>query len=281
MTDPSSPYELDAFSSSNSTRPDRSSPIRGSLIGAVLGSVFAFGLFISVKDSLAAPPAAAADQKADEDKKRTDVKLTKRWFNLVVLDNKANGEGPIPEKMPVWNYPKGYSFTGPKPDKHRLGDFSIDGEFIVRDGSLRREFGNTALLHLPPAENFDLEGIVSLEGAGGWLMLVGWDIESKSGYVIYDTKLKVSGSHWYVVEILGGQAVPNSERKLASRDAAGEGPLRVRVKDKKISMQAAGAYLFKDEPMPNYTEGHVAIGTFSPQYGAQNIGIKSLRMKLN
>lgn len=28
-------------------------------------------------------------------------------------------------------------------------------------------------------------------------MLVGWDIESKTGYVIYDTKLRVSGSHWY------------------------------------------------------------------------------------
>jgi hypothetical protein len=46
-------------------------------------------------------------------------------------------------------------------------------------------------------------------------------------------------------------------------------------------MQAAGAYLFKDVELPNYQEGHVAIGTFSPQYGAQNIGIESLRMKLN
>lgn len=277
MADRHSPIKSDLLLSSRFENPRTRTLVRSIAVGALLGSIFTLGQ----ADLTAAPPEKKAEQKDNDKSERPDIKLTKRWTNLVVFDGKATGEGPIPEKMPVWNFPKGYSFTCPKIDAHHPGDFNTDGEFIVRGGYLRREFGNTALLHLPPAQDFDLEGIVSLEGAGGWLMLVGWDIESKSGYMIYDTKLRVSGSFWYVVEIVGGQFDANSVRRLATKDASGEGPLRVRVKDKTISLQAAGAYVFRDEAIPNYSEGHVAIGTFSPQYGAQNIGIKSLRMKLN
>lgn len=224
---------------------------------------------------------ASSSAKTKEENKREDVKLSdRRWTTLVLFQKPVKGEAPIPENFPVWNFPKGYQFEGSKHDQHRLGNFRVDGEFIIRDGYLRREFGNTALLHLPAAQNFDLEGIASFEGIGGWLMLVGWNIETKSGYVIYNTKLRSNTSPWFAIEIKDGKPVPNTERVLVDRRVEGEGALRVRIEDKTISMQVADGYLFKDEKLPNYKEGHVAIGTYSPRYGPQNIGIKSLRMKL-
>lgn len=227
-----------------------------------------------------ANPATGTNQQTEKQEQREEIKLSnRRWTNLVFFQNPAQGDFPIPENFFVWNYPKGYGFKGSGFDQHRLGGFKVDGEFIIRDGYLRREFGNSALLHLPPAENFDLEGIASFEGLGGWLMLVGWNIESKSGYVIYNTKLK-NGSVWFAIEIKDGKPVEKSERVLVTRRVEGEGALRVRVEDKTISMQVADAYLFRDEALPNYQEGHVAIGTYSPSYGPQNIGIKSLRMML-
>jgi hypothetical protein len=233
---------------------------------------------------VAAKPGADAINKPnerDDEEEREEPQLSKRkWTTLVLLNPNLKGMSPIPDDFPIWNFEKGYAFKGFKVNVNRLGDYQVDGEFIIRDGFLRRQFGNSALLRLPAAEDFELEGIVHLEGVGGWLMLLGWHLESRTGYVIYNTKLRVSGSTWYVVEIEGGLPVPDSERELVIRNAEGIGALRVLVDQKKVSMQAAGEYLFREEELPNYNPGHVAIGTFSTQYGPQNIGIKSLRMRL-
>jgi hypothetical protein len=237
---------------------------------------------VPAKAVVAANPGANAINKPNErEEEREEPKLSKRkWTTLVLLNPNLKGTSPIPDDFPIWNFEKDYAFKGFKINANRLGDYQVDGEFIIRDGYLRREFGNSALLRLPAAEDFELEGIVHLEGVGGWLMLLGWHLESRSGYVIYNTKLRVSGSTWYVVEIEGGIPVPDSERELVVRDAEGVGALRVLIDEKKVSMQAAGEYLFREEPLPNYQPGHVAIGTYSTQYGPQNIGIKSLRMRL-
>ncbi|HUG20350.1 MAG TPA: hypothetical protein VMM56_15295, partial [Planctomycetaceae bacterium] len=237
-----------------------------------------------VNSVVAANPGADALKKPNErneEKEREEPKLSKRkWTTLVLLNPNLKGASPIPDDFPIWNFEKGYSFRGSGVDVNQLGDYLVDGEFIIRDGYLRREFGNSALLRLPAAEDFELEGVIQLEGPGGWLMLLGWDLESSSGYVIYNTKLRVSGSTWFVIEIAGGNPVPDSERELVKRDAEGVGALRVLIDKKKVSMQAADEYLFRDEALPNYNPGHVAIGTFSTQYGPQNIGIRSLRMRL-
>ncbi|MBD3674325.1 MAG: hypothetical protein HUJ26_12440 [Planctomycetaceae bacterium] len=223
-----------------------------------------------------AVPASAQEEKEE----REDVRLSNRkWTNLVYFPRVQQGEAPIPEEFPVWNYPKEYTFTGTKIDQHRLGNYKVDGEFIVRDGYLVREFGNSALLHLPPAEDFDLEGIIALKDKGGFLILVGWDIKSRSGYAIYQTQL-VQGGPWFLIEFKDGQPVTKEDKQLVNRDVSGEGAFRLRVDDKKLSLQVAGAYLVRDVPLPNYQEGHVAIGTYSPAYGPRTIGIKSLRMRL-
>jgi hypothetical protein len=227
-------------------------------------------------------PSTNEDKKDSEAEKkpREDVKLSKKkWTTLVLLPANQPGESPIPEDFPVWNFPKNYSFSGDKFDQHRLGSFSVDGEFIIRNGYIVREFGKDALLRLPIAKDFDLEGIIAIQDKGGWMILVGWDIEAKSGYAIYNTQL-VQGGHWFLVEIKDGKAVEFSVKKLVAHETKGLGPLRLRVDNKKVSMQAAGAYLFRDVPLPNYQEGHVAIGTFNPNYGPRQIGIKSLRMML-
>jgi hypothetical protein len=217
---------------------------------------------------------------AEENDRKEPELSSRKWTNLVVLKGNQRGEAPLPKDFPVWNYEKGYTFAGSALDPHRLGKFRLDGEFTIQNGYLRRELGNSALLRLPAAENFDLEGIVHLDGFGGWMILLGWDFEQKSGYIVYNTKMRLSGSLWFLIEIEEGQAILRTEQLLVDRDAKGEGALRVRVEDQKFSLQAAGNVLVREEPLPNYKAGHVAIGTFSPQYGAQNIGIKSLRMKL-
>lgn len=218
-----------------------------------------------------------AEEKEEE---REDVRLSNRkWTNLVYFPKVQQGEAPIPEEFPVWNYPKGYTFTGTKFDQHRLGNYKLDGEFIVKDGYLVREFGNSALLHLPPAEDFDIEGIIGLKDKGGFLILVGWDIKSRSGYAVYQTQL-VQGGPWFLIELKDGQPVTKEDKMLVNRDVSGEGAFRLRVDEKKLSLQVAGAYLVRDVPLPNYQEGHVAIGTYSPAYGPRTVGIKALRMKL-
>lgn len=221
----------------------------------------------------------ATDKK--DVQKHKEIELSDhRWTTLVLFRGNERGEARLPKNLPIWNYEKGYAFAGSGVDQHRLGNFQVDGEFVIRNGYLRREFGNSALLHLPAAENFELEGIIHLAGVGGWMVLLGWDDETRSGHVVYNTRLKVSGSSWFLVEIKNGKPVAKSERLLVRRDAQGEGPLRILVNDKKLSMQAAGDYLFREEELPNYKAGHVAIGTFSPKYGPQNVGIRSLRMRL-
>ncbi|MBD3675710.1 MAG: hypothetical protein HUJ26_19535 [Planctomycetaceae bacterium] len=239
----------------------------------------------TVNETVEAKPQATAAKSVmtqNPEDEHEDAELsTRRWTNLILFRGNPQGDSTIPDKFPVWNYPKGYEFSGSRHDQHRLGRFRLDGEFIIRNGTLVRVFGGNALLHLPPAENFDMEGIVGMSGTGGWLALLGWDIQSKSGYVLYNTRLRVSGSKWFLIEIKDGKAVPNSERFLVDRTANGQGALRLRVENKKVSLQAAGTYICKDEEMPNYQEGHVALGTYSPFYGPQNFVIKSLRMKLN
>jgi hypothetical protein len=228
---------------------------------------------------LGLPTCLLAEENDRKERPEPELSTTK-WTNLVALRSRQRRDAPLPDNFPVWNVEKGYSFAGAASDPHRLAKYEGDGEFIIRKGYLRRELGNSALLRLPSAENFDIEGIMQCEGVGGWLILLGWDFEQKSGYIVYNTKLRVSGSHWFLIEIDEGQPIISSERKLAERDAKGEGALRLRMDDQKLSLQVSDALLIREEKLPNYKAGHVAIGTFSPPYGPQDIGIKSLRMKL-
>lgn len=230
-------------------------------------------LFLPVAISLADEPEKA---------KKKDVKLTKRWTPLFLVQGDQHPAQPIPAEFLVENVEKGYSFTGPVPgDQHRLGNYKVDGSFILKEGYLRRELGNSALLRLPEADQFDLEGLMHATGAGGWLILLGWNEEKKSGYCIYNTTLRVSGSKWFICEIKDGKAVPDSDKFLLDRQADGVGALRMRVLKNQLSLQVADDFILLDHALPNYNPGRVMMGTYSPGYGAKNINFKSLRMKAN
>ncbi|MBD3676364.1 MAG: hypothetical protein HUJ26_22875 [Planctomycetaceae bacterium] len=198
---------------------------------------------------LSALPVRAEDNEPN----RPEVKLSNRSWTVLLLVPDGEMMEAIPDDAPIWNFERRYKFSGTAKGQHRLGKFSIDGEFVLKNGWLFRAFGDSALLGLPKAEDFELEGRAFIGGeAGGWLMLVGWDMESKSGYAIYATRLKTIDCQWYIVEIKDGKAVAGTEKMMVKRNAEGDGALRVMVDNKKLSLQASGVYLIRDVPMPNY-----------------------------
>lgn len=203
----------------------------------------------------------------------------RKWTTLVRIPNANHPTREIPDEAPVRNIETGYSFSGIGADKNHLGEFRVDGRYLLKEGYLRREFGNHALLQLPPADGFELEGIVHLANEGGWLMLLGWNLDTRSGYVLFNTQLKTSGSHWMILRIDEGIAIPDSQQNIIQREVNGEGALKVRVEERKLSLMVANAMICKDYDLPHYQPGIVAIGTFANQYGPQDISIKSLRMR--
>ncbi len=219
--------------------------------------------------------------RADEAAPAKAVELTDKWTTLVLIKRSVPAAQEIPKEILV-DSPQEFAFEGPHPDHpHLLGHFRTDGRYMLKAGALQREFGNSALLRLPHADQFDLEGIVQLGKEGGCLFLFGWDEESRSGYCVYHTHLRVSGHHWHLCEIKDGKAVPDSDQFLLQRQVEGQGALRIRIAENKLTLQVANAYILKEHELPNYRAGRVLLGTYSPRYGAKDIGVKSLRMKAN
>lgn len=225
-------------------------------------------------------PPAIAESQSEEEHDPLDIELTSRWTTLVLLRNKRHKSQPIPADMPL-RAVINLSFEGPHPKHpHLLGKYEADGRFIMHEGYLQQESGTAAMIQLPKGDSFDLEGMVSLKGEGSWLILLGWDMEKKSGYCLYQPQLRVSGGPFHICRIENGKTVAESDREMANLDLNGEGPLRIRVLEKNLSLQVLDQLIVHDYRLKDYQPGHIMIGTYNSRYGPKKLGVASLRMRL-
>jgi len=224
-----------------------------------------------------APISAAYQSKTPPDP--LDVELTPRWKTLLLLRSPRHKSQPIPADMPM-RAMINMTFEGPHPDHpHLLGKYDANGRFILHQGYLQQESGKAALVQLPKADSFDLEGIVNLKGEGSWLILLGWNTETNSGYCLYQPQLRVSGGPFHICRIENGKTVPNSDRELANVDLNGEGALRIQVLEKDLSLQVLDKLIVRDYTLKDYQPGHILIGTYNSRYGPKKLGIRSLRIR--
>jgi hypothetical protein len=232
--------------------------------------------FVAV--ALCSVPINAALQSSSEPDP-LDIELTRRWKTLLLLRSSRHKTKPIPADMPLQPVIN-MTFAGPHPGHpHLLGKYDADGRFILHQGYLQQESGKAALVQLPKADSFDLEGIVNLKGEGSWLILLGWNAETNSGYCLYQPQLRVSGGPFHICRIEKGKTVPKSDQEIANVDLNGEGALRIRVLEKALSLQVLDQAIARDYFLKNYQPGHIMIGTYNSRYGPKKLGIRSLRIR--
>lgn len=208
------------------------------------------------------------------------VELSRKWTTLFLLSPRETGERDIPDGFAVTTVDE-LELAGPHPGHpHLLGEYKVDGRYRFRDGFLRREGGNAALLRLPAAGSFDLEGQTQVGGLGGCLLLVGWDESHNTGYCIYTTQTKVSGAPWHICEFEEGKVVEGSDREVVRKEVSGYGALKLTLDGKKLSFMLGGETILRNVELPNYEPGGVFLGTFGPRYGPKDISFRSLRMRL-
>lgn len=237
-----------------------------------------FLVLLSAAIVLCPAPVSVALQTSSEPDP-LDIELTSRWKTLLLLRSRRQKAKPIPADMPIQPVIN-MTFDGPHPEHpHLLGKYDADGRFILHEEYLQQESGNAALVQLPKVDSFDLEGIVNLKGEGSWLILLGWNMETNSGYCLYQPQLRVSGGPFHICRIEKGKTVDKSDRELANVDLNGEGALRIRVLEKKLSLQVLNQAIARDYTLKDYQPGYIMIGTYNSRYGPKKLGIKSLRIR--
>lgn len=212
----------------------------------------------------------------------SDVKLSRRWQPLFVVMNSTPVQD-LPEEYLVSSSIGGVKFEGPHSDVNLLGKFETNGVFVLGSGVVHRQVGNNALLQLPSAETFDLEGLVDVGDLGGMLILVGWNNQTNSGHAIYSVGMKSSGDPWRICRIENGKAVTGSDRLILKKKIRGEGAFRLKVEEKGgkylLSLAHGDQVILMNLSLDKYKAGSVLIGSYAAGYGGKNLKFRSLRMR--
>ena len=179
---------------------------------------------------------------------------------------------------PVFTH-KDLAFTGPDPgDPSRLGKFQTNGKWALRAGHLVRTGGDNAALVIASADDFELQGLVDADGLGGWFVLLGW--HKGTGYALYNVTLKTSGSPWILAEFKDGKPLADEQREINRHKWKGTQPMWLNVVDQKLSLKVGKQTIVNEHDLPNYQPGRLMIGTYHTQYGAKNVRIQTLRIRV-
>jgi hypothetical protein len=217
-----------------------------------------------------------ADDEAKPDAKPS-VTLTQKWKVLVSPAKATPGTRPLPAKSPLQNLDD-FAFTGPEPGHpFVIGDFVDDGEFGIVDGGVQKISGQNAVLQLPAADQFELEGIIEQVEFGGWFLMLGWDQDR--GYLVSHVTMKESGSPWFLTELRGGAAVPDGHQEILHHEWNRSQPLKVLVDKNELTLQVGSKKILNRQPHENYSPGRVLIGVYDTRYGPKKLRIHSLRMR--
>jgi hypothetical protein len=203
--------------------------------------------------------------------------VTDKWTVLVNPVRPRAGVVSISPKAPIRNLEK-FEFQGPQTGHpFCLGDYVEDGQFSMVNGAATVVEGKNALLSLGVAHDFELEGILDLDGLGGWLMLLGW--HAGHGYSLSNVTLKDSGSPWFVCEYRGNEAIVPTNNEIRQLAWTGAKPFRMGVKEGQLTVQVDKVFVVENYPLENYSAGELMIGTYDTRYGPRPLKIQSLRIR--
>lgn len=205
------------------------------------------------------------------------VSLTDKWKVLVNPAKPRAGLVELTKKSPIQNVGE-FTLTGPMVGHpFGLGEFATDGRWAMVDGVATPVDGKNALIHLTAADEFEMEGVITQEKFGGWLMLIGWN--QGHGYSLSNVTLKESGSPWFLCEYRGSKAIESTNNEVKHFEWKGDQPLRMLVKDKKLTVIVGKTSIVEEYPLENYTAGDLFLGTYDTRYGPKPIGVRSLRVR--
>jgi hypothetical protein len=206
--------------------------------------------------------------------------LSPGWNVLLSPPDRSPQPRPLPEGAPLRTVEK-LTLLGPH-EGHPffLGPFETNGRWELAEGELRVAGGPNALLELPEADQFDLEGVFASERLGGMLFLIGWTADN-SGYALYNPTMKTeaSGSPWQLCRMRHGRFVPGTDQEVARQEWQGVRSIRLSVRDERLSLAIGPIRLIEDLPLPEYQPGKLLLGTYDTRYGPKNLRIRSLRIR--
>ena len=221
-------------------------------------------VFVILLTAVDVDPSAAQKKRSRSSRKRFS-----RWS--VLFDGK-NVEASLAPKV---------SFVGVGPvlkDPFHIHEYRPDGSWSVANRVLVPN-GKNCLLGLGTAGEFELEGYLSAEGLGGWLLVLGWQPEEQEGFVVYNVTLRESGSPWHLDHVHKGRVTLEDHREVTRFEWKEAQKFRMAVIDEKLSLAVGEKLLYDAIELPEYQPGLVAIGTYDTHYGPKPLRIGSLRIR--
>lgn len=162
-------------------------------------------------------------------------------------------------------------------NSYLLGEFSSESSWYIDKGYLQPVEKTDSALRIGAVEDFELQGIWSAEGLGGWYILLGWN--NGHGYALENVTFVSSGSPWHIAEHRGGMGIKNSHVEVCRFDWKGNQPFRLTVKNKQLSMQIGNKKLINGHNLANYAAGDLIVGTYHGRFEPKPLKIRSLRIK--
>jgi hypothetical protein len=200
--------------------------------------------------------------------------LTGEWQTLVPLVSSRSGSV---QKVPGLT---ALAFSGPgRNDPFVLGDFAVTGDLTSSAVGLTPAAGLSAAIELFRGEHFELDGVMTHTGFGGWFLLVGWNAEERSGYCISNFTTRMLRSPWHLTEIRGGVPVPRRTMEFRSLDWKREQPFRLIVSGQRAAIQIGQYTAFENQRLANHRSGAVILGTYKTAYGPKSLVLQSARVR--
>jgi hypothetical protein len=234
------------------------------------------------KEMNSAPAMSADGTKPETMESELDpLSFDKKWRVIHHVPHPKPGMILLTPQMPVEELVD-LEIHGPHPDHPFLmGEYKVDGLWHVNSGVIRRRTGKNLALKVGYGENYDIEGVVSLDGLGGWFLLLGY--EDGHGYCISNVNMKTaaSGSPFMMYEIRGNTGLVETDLEITRYVCQPNEQFFLTVKDKKVNLKLSKTVICKDFELPNYHAGSIVLGSYDTKYGPKDVRIHSLRGRTN
>lgn len=206
--------------------------------------------------------------------------LTTRWSTLLRPSRGSPQARELPMNGPIRSLTE-FQFKGPRPGHpFILGNFAADGQFGVRNGGIEQATGRNAAVRLvESADQFELEGRITMKDFGGWFMLIGWNDDTGNGYLVHNCTMRESGAPWFISELRGRQTVEDTTQEIIQHEWKQSQEFRVTVKEGQLTFQVGAMKILNAEVLPNYQAGSVIFGVYDTRYGPRPVRIESLRVR--
>lgn len=185
----------------------------------------------------------------------------------------------VPKEKPVYSSLDTLQLTHGKSDINDIRKYSVDGQFLWTVGCVERTGGPSAALSFGKFDDFTFESSADYGREGGSFILIGWDVETGSGYLIRDLQLRTM-AWWSIDEMKDGSTVPNTHHLITDKIRVnGRNSFRLSVSNNELDFDIGNNSLLKGHKLPNYREGSLILASYPSQYGPRPIKIFTARIR--